>query len=100
MPLPMRPTLSLTLSAAMLLAGCGGGVVIGAIGPFNCDNEMAAITGRLGFPERVDSRLDGGLRIETFFYVRTGIAIAFSWSSDVACREREFPLDRLALRGD
>lgn len=97
MPLPMRPTLSLTLSAALLLAGCGGGVVIGAIGPFNCDNEMAAITGRLGFPERVDSRLDGGLRIETFFYVRSGIAIAFSWGSDVSCQEREFTIGRLVV---
>jgi hypothetical protein len=88
----------LPLLAAALLAGCGGGVVIGGVGPIDCEGPMAALTGRLGFPEQVDRRFDGGLQIETFFYVRSGIAIAFSWGADVSCQQREFTIDPRAPR--
>ena len=81
----------LSLAAAALLTGCGGGIVIGGV--VDCDNEMAAITGRLGFPEQVDRRFEGGLHIETFLYFHSGVAIAFTWGSDVSCVQREFPLD-------
>lgn len=91
----MSSRLSLLPLAAMLLTGCGGGVVIGGI---DCDNEMAALTGRLGFPEQVDRRIEGGLHIHTFLYIRTGVAIAFTWGSDFSCEQREFPFDPLAPR--
>lgn len=89
----MDPRLSLlsTLAlAATLLAGCGGGVVIGGI---DCDNEMAALTGRLGFPEQVDRRIEAGLHIETFLYFRAGVAIAFTWGDAFSCDQRESRLD-------
>ena len=84
----MSSRLSLLLSAAALLSGCGGGVVIG--GAVGCDAQMAALTGRLGFPEREEQRVQGGLHIHTFFYVRTGVAIAFTWGADLSCDQREF----------
>ena len=85
----MSSRLSLLLvAAAALLSGCGGGVVIG--GAIGCDNEMAAVTGRFGFPEREETRIQGGLHIHTFFFVRTGVAIAFTWGDDLSCDQREF----------
>lgn len=84
----MSSRLSLLLVAAALASGCGGGVVIG--GAIDCDNEMAAVTGRLGFPEREERRIQGGLHIHTFFFVRTGVAIAFTWGDDLSCDQREF----------
>ena len=91
----MSSRLSLLLLTATLLTGCGGGVVIGGI---DCDNQMAALTGRLGFPEQVDRRIEGGLHIQTFLYFRTGVAIAFTWGDDLSCDQREFRLDPLAPR--
>ena len=90
----------LSVAAATLLTGCGGGVVIGGVvgGVAGCDHEMAALTGRLGFPEQVDRRIEGGLHIETFLYFRSGIAIAFTWGNDLSCVQREFALDPLARR--
>jgi hypothetical protein len=84
----MSSRLSLLLLSTALLSGCGGGVVIG--GTIGCDDQMAALTGRLGFPEREEQRIQGGLHIHTFFYVRTGVAIAFTWGDDLSCSEREF----------
>jgi hypothetical protein len=78
----------LPIATAALLSGCGGGVVIG--GTIGCDDQMAALTGRLGFPEQVERRVQGGLHIHTFFYVRTGVAIAFTWGDDLSCDQREF----------
>lgn len=85
----MSSRLSLLLvAAAALVSGCGGGIVIG--GAIGCDNEMAAVTGRLGFPEREERRIQGGLHIHTFFFVRTGVAVAFTWGDDLSCDQREF----------
>jgi hypothetical protein len=92
----MRPLAALSLAAALLLAGCGGGVVIGDVDGigYDCDREMAALTGSLGFPEEVDRRFEGGLYIETFFYWRTGLGITFTWSGDLPCQRRDFPVTR------
>ncbi len=84
----MSSRLSLLLVSATLLSGCGGGIVIG--GAIGCDDQMAALTGRLGFPEREEQRIQGGLHIHTFFYIRTGVAIAFTWGDDLSCDQREF----------
>ena len=95
----MNPRLSpLAPLASLLLAGCGGGFVIGGAGVIDCEGPMAALTGRLGFPEQVDRRLEGGLHIDTFFYVRSGIAVAFTWGSDLSCEQREFSIDASAPR--
>lgn len=84
-----RPLLALLalLASALLLAGCGGGIVIGDI---DCDDEMATVTGRLGFPEKIDERFEGGLHIHTFWYWRTGIGITFVWGGDLTCDQRDF----------
>jgi len=84
----MSSRLSLLLLSATLLSGCGGGVVIG--GAIGCDDQMAALTGRLGFPEREEQRIQGGLHIHTFFFIRTGVAFAFTWGDDLSCDQREF----------
>jgi hypothetical protein len=78
---------SLVLASA-LLSSCGGGVVIGA-NAFDCDAEMASLTGTLGFPDEVDRRFDGGLHIHTFLYVRSGVSVVFTWGSDFACHRRD-----------
>ena len=77
----------LLLAAAALLAGCGGGVVIGGI---DCDSEMAELTAARGFPDEIERRVEGGVHIHTFLYLRAGLGITFVWSNELSCDRRDF----------
>lgn len=86
----MNARLTSLLLASVLLAACGGGIVIG---DFDCDDEMAEITARHGFPDQVEERIEGGVHLHTFFYWRTGIGITFVWGGELSCDRRDFRFD-------
>lgn len=88
----MRAPLASLLLASLLLTGCGGGFVIGS--GLNCDSEMAAARGTLGFPDQVDQRIEGGIHIHTFLYIRSGLAVTFLWSGDLPCERRDVVVAR------
>lgn len=72
---------------AACLAGCGGGFVFGSI---DCDDEISAVTGRWGTPDRVDDRIEAGLHIHTFWYWRSGFGFTFVWGGGLPCERRDF----------
>jgi len=83
----MRPRLPSLALAALLLAGCGGGFVIGGI---DCDPELDALLRTWGSPDEVHQRIEGGLHIHTFWYWRSGAGFTFVWGTGLSCERRDF----------
>ena len=83
----MRSRLAPLVAAALLLAGCGGGFVIGGI---DCDPEIDALLRTQGSPDEVQQRVEGGVHIHTFGYFRIGAGFTFVWGTGLSCERRDF----------
>jgi hypothetical protein len=86
------------LLAAVLGAGCGGGIVIGDI-DLDCDEEIVAMSGTHGPPDASERRFEGDVHLDTFFYWRSGFGITFAWGGGLGCERRDFPIERQGVAG-
>lgn len=72
--------------ASTLLAGCGGGITVGA---FDCDAEIAHVTAQRGSPDAVERHVEAGLHVHTFWYWQSGLGVTFIWGGDLPCERRD-----------
>ena len=87
-----RGRLAAWLAAPLVLAACGGGVVIGA--DIGCELAISELTGQHGSPDEVEQRVVGGLRVDTFFFHRSGFFVTFTSGADLGCERRDFLVAR------
>jgi len=78
--------LILALAAGTLLAGCGECV--------RCDKEQDRVLAERGTAEETESRRDGHLITETWFYWEQGRSVVFLWDErDCSCSVSEYTIE-------
>jgi hypothetical protein len=80
------PAALLALAVASLLAGCGDCV--------RCDQEQDRKLAEWGTPDETESRRDGHLLTETWFYRETKRSVVFLWDErDCSCSVSEYTIE-------
>ncbi len=83
---PLALSLVLVLAASALLAGCGDCV--------RCDKEQDRTLSEWGPPDETESRRDGHLITETWFYWERDRSVVFLWDErDCSCSVNEYSFE-------